>query len=312
MDALDAFMRSEVLPEVVERVAAEAAAKMAARAARAEALAAAAAAGLPPPPLPGAELGSEGEEEAEAPALVLEVPTARVKLLVGAGGETIKWLQKKSKARIQVAKTEAALGRGFGTGAAVRAQEAAEAAVKAMAAGVPGRGGAKGVHLLEGPSAFAPARPDKGSAQAAAAAAARAAAIATLAAATTRVELRGSEEAVATAARLIGELLATAAEAKKEQHVAARDREKERKAAARRAYHARHARDYELLELPVGASKEDVKKAYRRLALLYHPDRHPEGPAREAAAARFVVIQAAHDALMNSDEEASVEALGFH
>jgi DnaJ-class molecular chaperone len=34
-------------------------------------------------------------------------------------------------------------------------------------------------------------------------------------------------------------------------------------AAVRQLYHLRHARDYEELGLPMGASKLDIKKAYR-------------------------------------------------
>jgi DnaJ domain len=36
-------------------------------------------------------------------------------------------------------------------------------------------------------------------------------------------------------------------------------------------------RSFHLLELPVNSQLTDCKKAYRKLALKYHPDRHPEG-----------------------------------
>lgn len=49
------------------------------------------------------------DEEEEKPDEVIEVPTTKVKLIVGQGGETIKFIQKKSKCRLQVEKTEEAL-----------------------------------------------------------------------------------------------------------------------------------------------------------------------------------------------------------
>ena len=46
-------------------------------------------------------------------------------------------------------------------------------------------------------------------------------------------------------------------------------------------YYMRHTRDYETLELPVGASRADVKAAYRKLAKVRHQAAHPhvKGPS---------------------------------
>ncbi|GAA6000386.1 uncharacterized protein JCM10292_001488 [Rhodotorula paludigena] len=51
---------------------------------------------------------------------------------------------------------------------------------------------------------------------------------------------------------------------------------------------------YDLLGLPVTCSAEDVKKAYRRLAIKYHPDKNPDDPT---AADRFKEIAVAYTTL---------------
>ena len=56
---------------------------------------------------------------------------------------------------------------------------------------------------------------------------------------------------------------------------------------------------YTVLEIEPGASKEDIKAAYRRLAAQYHPDKvqHLGREIRELAEARFKDIQQAYDTL---------------
>ena len=44
---------------------------------------------------------------------------------------------------------------------------------------------------------------------------------------------------------------------------------------------------YANLEVPFGADKEEVKKAYRELLRRYHPDKHSGDPEREAVATRL-------------------------
>ena len=45
----------------------------------------------------------------------------------------------------------------------------------------------------------------------------------------------------------------------------------------------------------------------RKLVIKWHPDKHPHD--KEAATARFLLIQKAYDSLMTTDEEAAIEAL---
>lgn len=51
---------------------------------------------------------------------------------------------------------------------------------------------------------------------------------------------------------------------------------------------------YSILGLPFGADKKSIKSAYRRLVMVFHPDRGPE--CRQ----RFIEINEAYDALINS------------
>lgn len=46
-------------------------------------------------------------------------------------------------------------------------------------------------------------------------------------------------------------------------------------------------RFYANLELPLGATAEEVKAAYRRLMRRYHPDKHSKDPERARAANRL-------------------------
>ncbi|ELT93276.1 hypothetical protein CAPTEDRAFT_41110, partial [Capitella teleta] len=55
---------------------------------------------------------------------------------------------------------------------------------------------------------------------------------------------------------------------------------------------------YRLLEVDKTASDEDIKKAYRSLALKYHPDKNKEAGAEE----KFKQIAAAYETLKDEDK----------
>jgi DnaJ-domain-containing protein 1 len=58
---------------------------------------------------------------------------------------------------------------------------------------------------------------------------------------------------------------------------------------------------YNILGVKPGASKEEIKAAYKRLAAQYHPDKvqHLGKEFQELAHEKFVAIQKAYDELMN-------------
>ncbi|WP_286830066.1 MULTISPECIES: J domain-containing protein [Kordiimonas] len=55
---------------------------------------------------------------------------------------------------------------------------------------------------------------------------------------------------------------------------------------------------YDALELDPGAGQDELKKQYRKLAKIYHPDANPGDPA---AAERFHQIQSAYDRLKDKN-----------
>jgi DnaJ-class molecular chaperone len=58
---------------------------------------------------------------------------------------------------------------------------------------------------------------------------------------------------------------------------------------------------YEVLGVKPGASPEEIRKAYRKLAKEFHPDLNPGKPAAEA---RFKAVTAANDILSDPDKRA--------
>ncbi len=61
---------------------------------------------------------------------------------------------------------------------------------------------------------------------------------------------------------------------------------------------------YKILELPKDGSEEQIRKAYRRLALRYHPDRNPGDPGAEE---RFKEIAEAYGVLIDPAKRAQYD-----
>ncbi len=64
---------------------------------------------------------------------------------------------------------------------------------------------------------------------------------------------------------------------------------------------------YEILGVERGTAPEDIKKAYRKLAVKYHPDKNPGDHEAEE---RFKELGAAYDVLMDPDKRAAYDRYG--
>ncbi len=64
---------------------------------------------------------------------------------------------------------------------------------------------------------------------------------------------------------------------------------------------------YELLGLSKGADESEIKKAYRRMAMKYHPDRNPDNKEAED---KFKEIQKAYDVLSDPQKRAAYDQFG--
>src|ERR1700719_4839873 len=64
---------------------------------------------------------------------------------------------------------------------------------------------------------------------------------------------------------------------------------------------------YELLGVARTASGEEIKRAYRKLAVKFHPDKNPDDPHAEE---KFKELGEAYDVLMDGDKRAAYDRFG--
>jgi len=64
---------------------------------------------------------------------------------------------------------------------------------------------------------------------------------------------------------------------------------------------------YEVLGVSRSASKDDIKKAYRKLALQYHPDKNPDNKDAEE---HFKEVNEAYEVLSNDDKRRRYDQFG--
>src|SRR5512145_623556 len=66
---------------------------------------------------------------------------------------------------------------------------------------------------------------------------------------------------------------------------------------------------YEILGVPKNASEEEIKKAYRKLAMKHHPDRN-QGDSAKAAEEKFKEAKEAYEMLSDAQKRAAYDQYG--
>src|SRR2546421_3606277 len=64
---------------------------------------------------------------------------------------------------------------------------------------------------------------------------------------------------------------------------------------------------YEVLGVTRSAPEEEIKRAYRKLAVKFHPDKNPDDPHAEE---KFKELGEAYDVLMDADRRAAYDRFG--
>src|SRR5437764_7848694 len=64
---------------------------------------------------------------------------------------------------------------------------------------------------------------------------------------------------------------------------------------------------YEVLGVARGVPEDEIKRAYRKLAVKFHPDKNPNDPHAEE---KFKELGEAYDVLMDADKRAAYDRYG--
>jgi hypothetical protein len=115
---------------------------------------------------------------------------------------------------------------------------------------------------------------------------------------TVTLELRGSQKSCEEAKEMVLNAVDSKLE-RERKRARAKEKKEEQERTKARIYRLRHANDFEILEIAPTASKEEMKQAYRRLAMAWHPDKNPE--RREEAEQMFQKVDRAYKNLMNDE-----------
>jgi len=70
----------------------------------------------------------------------------------------------------------------------------------------------------------------------------------------------------------------------------------------------KHTKFYDLLDVPPSASPDDIKKAYRKMAMKWHPDKNPEN--KKEAEEKFKDISQAYEVLSDPQKKKTYDEFG--